>query len=240
MERQLAEREFLDAPGPTRSEIERNLRDISASNSWLGGTAVVMRHLTRMIGLPPGRLPVSILDLATGGADIPMAIVDWGRAHGIPVRIVAVDANPHVVEIARGNTEPYPEICVDLQDIRRLPYPAPSFDFVTCSLALHHLQSAEVIDVLRSSGEIARQGIVVSELHRRPFCTAVAWIGSHMVSNRLTKHDGQVSFRNAFTPSELERLAETAGLPACTVFRHGPCRLALVSDLRPDGKPGQR
>jgi len=232
MERRLEQRELLDGPGPTRSEIEGNLRDIAASNKWLGGTSVIMRHLARLIGSQPSRRPVRILDLATGGADIPMAIADWARDHGISVRITAVDSNPAVVEIAQGNTEEYPEICVELRDIRVLPYHHRSFDFVTCSLALHHLETAEVISVLRSASAIATQGIVVSDLHRRPFCRMVAWLGSHLVSNSLTRHDGQVSFQNAFTPNELDQLAGMAGLPCWEVYRHGPCRLALVVDMR--------
>lgn len=233
MQRTVIDKELLDVPGSaTRAEIEGNLRDIAAANRWLGGTSVVLGHLTRLIGRNTNRRPIRILDLATGCADIPAAIVRWASKRDIAVRITAVDKNPDVVRIARENTRMIPEIAVEQQNILTLPYPPRAFDFVTCSQIIHHLSSEEVVTVLRTANRLSTQGIVVSDLHRRPFCISLAGLGSHLLSNRLSRHDARVSFPNAFTPQEIRELAEAAELVCYTLYAHWPCRTALVVDKR--------
>ena len=227
MPRVLIERELLDLPNAaTRLEIERNLRDIMAANRWLGGTAIVLHHLSHLIGANPSNRPVRILDLATGAADIPIAIARWARRRGITVRITAVDGNPEVVEFARRNTLAFPEIRVDRRDILALPYRSREFHFVTCSQILHHLTNDDAVSVLRSANRIASRGIVVSDLRRRTMLLLAARLGSIFLANRLTRHDARVSLENAFTPTELLELARKADLP-CALHLHGPFRLAL-------------
>ena len=233
MERFLIEKEWLDLPDTaTRTEIHQNLRDISAANKYFGGISVVLHHLCDMIGETPYRQPVRILDMATGSADMPIAIVEWARERNIAVQITAVDNNPIVIEQARRNTQAYPEICVDRQDILALPYEHRIFDFVSCSQIIHHLDNDSEVSVLRSADLLSTQGIVVSDLHRRTFCMVMARVFSLLAANKLSRHDLRVSFKNAFTPDELGEVALQAGICCFEVYRHGPCRLALVVDKR--------
>lgn len=231
MERALVGKELLDLPGAaTREEIRSNLRDIAFANRWLGGTAVVLGHLKKMLGRVG---EARILDLATGLGDIPVAIVRWARRNGMAVQITAVDNNPTVVEFACEYTRDYPEIRIERRNILELPYEDSSFDFVTCSQTIHHLSNREVEEVFRAANRLSAKGIVVSDLRRRTFCRYLAGIASVFVPNRLSRHDGRISFKNAFTPEEIEELAEQAGLSGYRVRLHGPCRLALVADKRP-------
>jgi SAM-dependent methyltransferase len=233
LERTLIEKELLDLPsGATRTEIEGNLADIAVTNRWLGGTSVILRHLSHLVCVPPATQPIRILDMATGGADIPIAIAEWAKRMGIVVHIIAVDSHPTVVEIARRNTRGYPEICVDRQDILNLPYENRSFDFVTVSQAMHHLSSDQAAAALRAANRLSTQGIIVSDLRRSTLGISLASLASHVTPNRLSRHDARVSFQNAFTPGEIKELAEKADIPHYALHQHGPCRLALIVDKR--------
>jgi hypothetical protein len=44
----------------------------------------------------------------------------------------------------------------------------------------------------------------------------------------VTRHDGPLSVRRAFTPAELDDLARAAGLPGARVHAHVPFRVSLV------------
>lgn len=228
----LNERDPFDIFKPTRLEIEGYLRDVKIGNKWLGGTSVIMRHLTHLISSYPTRQPIRILDLATGLADIPMSIVRWARRQGIAVCITAVDKNPIVVELARQYVRSYPEIAIYQQDILQLPFKEGSFDFITCSQIIHHLSKDDVILLLHSANQIALQGIVVSDLRKRTLCILAADIGALFIKNKLSKYDLQLSFRSAFSPTELFDIAHEAGLPHVSLHFHGPCRIAMVVDKR--------
>jgi len=230
LERTLVGKELLDLPGSaTREEIRDNLREIAFANRRLGGTAVILGHLKSMLG---DMRSVTILDLATGMADIPAAVVRWGRKNGIAIKITAVDSNPIVIELAREHARAFPEISIEQRNILNLPYEDASFDFVTCSQFIHHLSNDEVEQVLRSADRLSAKGIIISDLRRRPFCRYFAGFASLFVPNRLSRHDGQISFKNAFTPEEIRELADKVGLTQYGVYLHGPCRIALVVDKR--------
>jgi hypothetical protein len=48
--------------------------------------------------------------------------------------------------------------------------------------------------------------------------------------NFLTRHDGELSIRRAYTPAELQALAQTAELLDVKVHSHWPWRMTLVAD----------
>jgi len=68
-------------------------------NRRLGGHQLVLEYIQRLLGSTRTK-SLSILDLATGIADIPRAIAGWARQRRLPVTITAVDSNPQVLQIA--------------------------------------------------------------------------------------------------------------------------------------------
>lgn len=208
------------------AELDRSLREVWHVNRFLGGNAVLMRHLGRMLHGARGR--ASLLDVATGNGDIVLALVDWGRRRGLELGVTAVDINPQMVELARRRTAGAPAIRIDQADGRRLPYPDGSFDVAVCNLALHHLDDAGAASLLREMDRVSRIGWVVGDLERH----AIAYWGARLLAriawrSPFTRHDGPLSVLRSFTAAEAERLAGEAGV-AASVHRHFPFRLAVV------------
>ncbi|MGH7433903.1 MAG: methyltransferase domain-containing protein, partial [Candidatus Methylomirabilales bacterium] len=129
--------ELIDEPGITPEELSANLRDLERLNRLFGGTRLILRHLRPMLRRAQEG-EIRILDVATGGADIPVAIVRWARRQGRRVRIVGIDKNPQMLRATGNRMRQYPEVSLEIADALALPYPAGSFDVVLCSLALHH------------------------------------------------------------------------------------------------------
>src|SRR5215831_3740299 len=70
--------EFIDQPGLERKLLRQELQTLEQANRRLGGHGLVLRCLKRLLETTrPG--PLSVLDLATGAADIPRAIAHWSR-----------------------------------------------------------------------------------------------------------------------------------------------------------------
>src|SRR5919201_4739683 len=84
----------------TQRELETTLRDIRRANIFGLGTWVVKHHLSRMLGVPPsGR--ITVLDVATGSADIPQALCKWGEGAGVDLAVVATDISHEILGVAR-------------------------------------------------------------------------------------------------------------------------------------------
>jgi hypothetical protein len=218
----VARSELLDCAETTGEELAESLSDIARLNR-LGPTRALLGHVAALLDHAPARDPLRIADLGTGGADIPAALVGWARQQGRRVSVLALDLQMAVLGCARAAVRGLPEVRLVAGDALRPPLRPGAVDLALCSLTLHHLHEDGVVALLRSMAEIARLGFVVSDLRRSRVAYAAAWFTTRVISqNRLTRHDGPLSVRRAYTRAELGRLSEAAGLPAVR-WEDAPC-----------------
>jgi ubiquinone/menaquinone biosynthesis C-methylase UbiE len=240
-----------DVSVASRHELETTLRDIRRANIFGLGTWVVKHHLSRLLEaegeddgrwmMAPGRDPhgpLRILDVATGSADIPQALCKWGAKRGISVEIVATDISDAILRVAReriyrmwskeGAGAGDPPVSFLACDATSLPFSASAFDVVTCSLALHHLDVRQARQALQEMSRVARRGFIVNDIYRSQGAWYMATVLANLTStNRLTRHDGPASVLRAYTPAELRRLSESAGVRVA-IYVHPFWRMAAV------------
>ena len=158
-------RELGDGPAPF-AERARNLAEIARLNGVFGGRLVTLRHVRRLVARLPAGRPVTVLDLGTGSADVPRALVRWARRVGRPMRVFALDQDPATLAVARRTVEGYPEIV--LLRAMRSPCPSPpgAVDVAISALTLHHLEPSVAIAYLAAMDRVARVGVVVNDLAR--------------------------------------------------------------------------
>lgn len=202
----------MDRPDVPPAEMAAALTDIGRLN-LIGATQTIQRHVGPFFSRIPRGDTLRILDVGTGGADIPLALARWARRRRHRVRIVALDVHPAVLRHAARAAAGTPEVHVVAGDALEAPIRPGSVDVVLCSLVLHHLSEEAVVALLGGMAELARLGFVVSDFRRGRLAWAAVWLATRAVSrNPMTRHDGPLSVRRAYTPSELARLAERAHL----------------------------
>jgi 2-polyprenyl-3-methyl-5-hydroxy-6-metoxy-1,4-benzoquinol methylase len=221
-------REYLDDPADPVL-LEHSLDHVAAVNRWLGGTRALLRALAPRLP-PAGEL--TILDVGTGSADVPLALVPWARRRDRSVRVVALDRHPQTVHVARRRTCSEPRITVVRGNALALPFADASFDFALLSLTLHHLDAAAQPAALRELARVARRALIVNELERSwpNYAGARLLAATLWRHNPITRHDGPVSVRQAFTADELLACARAAGLHNPRVQRRVFYRLVLIAD----------
>ncbi len=206
-------------------ELRGNLRDIRRANRFFGGTKPVLNVVSR---IERERAPCTLLDIATGSADIPAAIVQHAERTGWDLRVVATDIQPDVLAVARAAELP-DRLVVERADARNLPYPSDSFDIVTLSLALHHFQPNEALMVLSEMRRVGRRALVVNDLSRSQTGYVAAWLFANLATrNRLTRHDAPLSVLRAYTQREALSLAAVAGWRGMASTPVFPFRYMLV------------
>ena len=204
------EPEWLDAPGQDPALLAGNLDDLRRVNRWLGGVRLTVRALERLAAdLAPGD-GLTLVDLATGGADIPAAIVAWGKRRHRRVQVLATDISVEVLRLATRDPGP---VRLAAADARCLPLADGGVDVAICSLALHHLPPDDAVAMLREMRRVARRGVIVNDLVRSWWGYVGAWLTSRALTrNPLTRHDAPLSVRRAYTRAEMAALAARAGL----------------------------
>lgn len=211
--------ELLDGPLDDPAVLAGNLRDLRRVNRLLGGVRLSRLAMDRLLSVAPISLdarPISIIDVGTGGADIPVALLADARRKDRRLRMVAVDARPEVLDAARAIRPAIDrveglELCV--ADGGSLPFPDRTFDIAHASLLIHHLEPDDAVSILAEMARVARLGIVVNDLDRGRIHWLGAWLIGHLLTrNPYTRFDGPLSVRRAYTPREMRELLARAGL----------------------------
>lgn len=200
----------MDEAVASGRDLERALGELGWINRFLGGCKATLDTFSQMESADR----IEVLDIGTGAADIPMALVKWARARGVAIRVKAVDFNPAVCAWAARQAADFPEIEVRQGDVFALPFSPNSFDYVHCALFLHHFPQAEAARLLRLLFDLCRRGLVVNDLHRHPLSFyPVKWGTGLLSRSRMVQHDGPLSVLRGFTRGELEGLGRLSGVP---------------------------
>ena len=226
--------EIIDGPPVPVADLACCMSDIARVNGLFFGRMVTMIHVKRMLAaLPPDRL-VTVLDVGTGAADIPRAVVRWARRAGRRIRVFALDRDPVTLEIATQAARGYPEITFLQGDALSLPIRPGAVDLTISAMTLHHLEPDAAVGYLGEMDAAARMGFVVNDLVRTRLAHAVVWLVTRLVTRGwIARHDGPLSVLRSYTPSEVTALCEKAGLLDASVVYHWPyLRLCAVRDKR--------
>jgi len=210
--------ELLDTLPPDKARA--SLQDLVRINRRWGGHST-LRHLLHdalQKTVPDGQ-PFSVLDVGAASGDMGACIRKWYPA----AKVTSLDyVESHLSQSAA------PKVA---GDAFRLPFRPGSFDYVFCSLFLHHFQNMDAVRLLRGFGEVARKAVLVIDLERNPIpYYFINWSRPVLGWDPVTVHDGAISVEAAFRREELEDLARQAGLrnPRARVFRPA-FRIALVA-----------
>jgi len=205
------EEEWMDLPGQDPALVDECLDDLRRLNHFTGGIFLTLRTLGRLTREFTLGDSLEILDVATGGGDFPRAVADWAGRRGLRAHILATDLSPEILGRAARGAPPGIEFAV--ADARRLPFDDGTFDVVTCSLLLHHLEPDDAVLMLGEMRRVARCGVIVNDLVR----SWVGYLGGLVVPrimsrNPLFRHDAPLSVRRAYTRDEMSALASRARL----------------------------
>lgn len=224
--------EFLDLPPDVCSveELEGTLADLGVVNHYLGDRRALLKHLAARAD---GTESMTVLDVATGAADLPVAVAQWARKNRIRASITGVDINNRSIAIARRHTAGYPEIGLLVADGLKLPFADKSFDFVTCSKTVHHMNDADAVTLVKEILRVARRGYVIIDIRRSWIAYGLIYLLTRIfTTNRMTRFDGPLSVLKSFIPAELAVLATSAGAAGFKIYREPFWLLVLTGEVR--------
>ena len=172
----------------------------------------------------------SVLDVGAGSGELLRAIAEFARKSDRKSRLVGLELNERSANAMAEESKDFAEIEAVRADAFKLPFADNSFDYAFCSLFTHHFTDENVVGIVREMNRVSRRKIFVIDLHRhraayflyKLFCRV-------FFISRLVREDGSLSVLRSFTPDELKKLGEKAGLNEVSVERIAPFRLVLKS-----------
>lgn len=220
----------MDDPACDPTDLEQALDALSVTNRWFGGLAAIRKPIGRALAdRVPG--PLDLLDVGTGGADIPRALEGWLRPRGWQPRFCLTDSHATTLGLARGRAPGarFVRLAAPL-----LPFADDAFDIALSGTMLHHLETAAAAEFLRELDRVSRLGWVVSDLRRGALgrCAVNILAATLWHRNPLPRQDGPASMRRAFTLAEIGAMLRNAGPRDAVARGAGPFRwIALGGEL---------
>jgi 2-polyprenyl-3-methyl-5-hydroxy-6-metoxy-1,4-benzoquinol methylase len=176
-----------------------------------------------------GKSPIRVLDVACGGGDVVCRLAKAARRTNRHIEFAGCDISDVAVEHARDKARRCGVNGEFFQlDVLGRPLPG-GYDVIMSSLFLHHLQSAQAVQLLQKMTASDSKLILISDLLRSPMGWLLARVGTKLLSRSPVVHfDGPRSVEGAFNRQELEDLLERAGLSQASIRKTWPQRFLVV------------
>ena len=184
------------------------LDKLETINRTLGGNAVTIGGLKKLIQNQPKDKTITIVDLGCGHGDILRDIAKFGRKRGYTFKLIGIDANQDAVDYADELSTEYPELSFETIDIFSSEFQQVEFDVVLCTLFAHHFKDDELKSLLKGLVSKAKMGIVINDLHRHRLAYYLFKLIGLFVKNRMVREDGLTSILRAFKRKDLENLSK--------------------------------
>jgi len=224
--------EHIDTGSYTPEEYENCIGELQLVNRWMGDARSLKTTLFKEIEEQSLR-NFSVLDVGAGSGELLRVTAKWARQTGRRLSGVGLELNERSAESINEESRRFDEISSVRGNALELPFSDSQFDYVICSLFMHHFVEEQVVQILREMSRVAKRRIFVIDLHRHPIAYLLyTTLGKLMLKNRLLRHDGALSILRSFKTYELLELGHRAGLQDVGVERHFPFRLVLSAATR--------
>jgi len=220
--------ELLDMGVGTEEDVKANFADLWRINRYLGGISALTQHvyprLLKHEGSP------TLVDIGSGSGDIAGVIRSWAHQNPIDLKLWGLDLSTRNLGLTCSSSNAPFDTRIQA-DAMYLPFKAGSVDYYISSLFLHHLSPDKFKKLLAMTFQSANKGIIMSDVTRGRLPLVAFKISQPIFArNFLTRHDGMVSIRRAYTPDELLHLAHTAGLSNIHIYKHWGWRMTLIAE----------
>lgn len=221
--------ELMDDPALDERAHLLALRGLERLNAASGAVPQIWAAIRPLYETAPS---VSLLDIATGGGDVPLSLARLAASEGRKLHISGTDVSPRAIALCRKRAS---DAGIDAQFFEfnaltdELPQAIERFDVVTANLFTHHIDPPDVVALLKRMSECAKKLAIVNDLERSWLNYLQVIVATRLLSTSPVVHyDGPTSVRAAYTISEFQHMGEAAGLRNCRVEKRFPCRLLLT------------
>lgn len=194
--------ELMDDPECDDDALTKTYGHFALVNRVVSGWHAVYRRRIAPLARASA-VPLTILDIGSGGGDVARSLATWAARDGHPVEVTAIDPDERAFAYASA-LPPVPGVVFERTASRDLVDAGREFDLVVSNHVLHHLEPATLEGLLRDSEHLARRLVIHNDIARARLAYAayaVATTGTFRGS--FIHDDGLLSIRRSYTPREL-------------------------------------
>ncbi len=207
-------KELLDSDNIPFEDIRQNLAELNRINKWLGGHAITVAGLKKLV--TETQREITICEIGCGGGDNLAALHSWCHTNQIKARFIGIDLKEECIQFAR---QQYPDLAVTWITS---PYESAALaqnpDFIFSSLFCHHFTNEQLVFMLQWMQSHSQQGFFINDLQRTPFAYySIKWLTYLFSRSYLVKNDAPLSVARGLVKREWHELLARAGIKGANV-----------------------
>ncbi|WP_405218947.1 methyltransferase domain-containing protein [Agrococcus sp. Ld7] len=207
--RERVERELMDDPDCDVDALHRTYALFQPINRLVAGWRRIYTRQLRP-ALSPTRA-TTLLDIGSGGGDVPRALAAWAVRDGLLLDVTAIDPDERAHDFASA-LDPVPNVRFRRTRSADLVAAGERFDIVTSNHLLHHLDQADLAALLADSERLARRLVVHNDIARSGLAYAAYRAATTPLARRSFAHfDGSLSIRRSYRAPELRGALRAIG-----------------------------
>ncbi len=203
------QKELLDRGDIPFEDIKKNMQELNFINTWLGGHAITIKGLQKLIG---GKKEITVCEIGCGGGDNLVAIVRWCNKKNISIKCIGIDLKEECIAFAKQNKllNNYTNwIASDYAKVQFGKKP----DVIFSSLLCHHFTEEELKKQLKWMNENCTAGFFINDLERNTIAYYSILILTKLFSNSyLVKNDAPLSVARGLIKKEWQKIFLNAGI----------------------------
>jgi len=207
--------EIMDEFDFRGKELEKVLRSIDRVNSNLGGYKVTIQAIMQILQQQQINIekPIKIIEFGCGSGASLRKLASYFNTSHYQVELIGIDANPHIVEIARRQSATFKNIKFLVMDVFSENFKLMNADLAFSSLTMHHFQEKEILKLIQVLYANTKFGIVINDLHRSMLAFRLFQLYAlFFIQSKVAYRDGLVSILRGFKKQDFNAFAEKLNL----------------------------
>lgn len=217
-------KELLDNDDIPFDDIKQNMKELNAINTWLGGHAITIKGLKKVL-LKHHLKQISICEIGCGGGDNMIALNNWCIENNVSANFTGIDIKDTCIDFANEQAASLKAnwICKDYKSVQ---FGNNKPDIIFASLFCHHFSNESLLHILKWMKENSKIGFFINDLQRHALAYhSIKLITRAVSKSYLVKNDAPLSVARGFTKAEWQQLLTKAGIDNYEVswqwaFRH--------------------
>ncbi|MGB5237230.1 MAG: methyltransferase domain-containing protein [Flavobacteriaceae bacterium] len=208
-DQRIDEEEIMDQATLEPESLAGAYRDINRSNELLGGYAATFKALRHQMDTIGQSGPIRILDMGCGDGGMLRYLAKRFKKLNLDVEYLGLDLNTDAISLARENSKDFPEIKYNVADIMEYQTEAGLFDYVLCTLTLHHFSDEDIPRVISVCQNCCKRAVIINDLQRSQIAYYLfKFFSAIFIGSAVARNDGLVSIRKAFRKVELFEISK--------------------------------
>lgn len=217
--------ELLDADNIPLADIEQNMQELDTINTLLGGHAITIKGITKLIG---NFTNIHICEIGCGGGDNLIAINKYCQQKNITVHFTGIDIKQACIDFAATRRELQHNTTWLVSNYQLAIFKTQPH-IIFSSLFCHHFTNEQLVFQLQWMRKNSQIGFFINDLQRHflAYCS-IKIITQIFSKSYLVKNDAPLSVAKGFTKNEWAKLFKNAAIKNYSISWQWAFRFLII------------